>query len=89
MHSYNKGETTMNMTLTQAMQILGVAEGQQLSDEVAEAIRTVLAEMKQRAEIVRCDGCCRKITLRGQIYCTKFNDSPVYETDFCSYGERK
>lgn len=80
------------MTLTQAMQILGIAEGQQISDEVAEAIRTVLAEMKQRVEVITCAECrykpIAKVNRKGFLICAA-SQMEITDTDFCSYGERK
>lgn len=83
----------MNMTLTQVIQILGIAEGQQISDEVSEAIRTVLAEMqepeKDVVEVVRCKDCCYSRKDYGNLQCKRFCEAAVYDEDFCSYGERK
>lgn len=89
----------MNMTLTQVIQILGIAEGQQISDEVSEAIRTVLAEMqkpeKDVVEVVRCRDCKESEYRSGKRYCYLWDYEPgmspntVDEDDFCSYGKRK
>ena len=42
------------MTLTEAMKRLEIFAGQQMSEEMETAIRTVLDNMKKRVEVVTC-----------------------------------
>ena len=80
------------MTLEQAIEALTIAESQQISDEVAEAIRTAIAEMKQRGEVITCAECrykpIAKVNHKGFLICAA-SQMEITDTDFCSYGERK
>lgn len=76
----------MNMTLTEAMKRLEIFAGQQMNGEMETAIRTVLAEMQKRVEVVRCSEC--KYDLTDQCDLLDEETRPRRD-DFCSYGERK
>ena len=79
----------MNMTLEQAIETLTIAESQQMSGRVEEAIRIVLAELKQ----VGCEQCkhYRNVTRRC---CSPFtmSDYGIFISKphkRCKYGERR
>lgn len=78
------------MELTKAMQILGIAERQQLSEEVTEAIRTALNYINVRDTNIYC-GECWKYKTEHCRYAdrAKQHDKHIRPTDFCSAGERK
>ena len=79
------------MTLEQAIKTLTIAEGQQMSGRVEEAIRIVLDNMKKRVEVVRCEKCSYSHECEQMIYMgTDDEDNELYRfVRFCSYGERR
>jgi hypothetical protein len=88
-----KGEHTMNMTIEQAIATLEIAHGQQMSDEVEQAIRTVLDGMKQRVEVVRCHECKHRHTNDCSMTWLDEEKAKLYDwsggNDFCYCGTRK
>ena len=83
----------MNMTLEQAIATLTVAENQQMSGRVEEAIRIVLDNMKKRVEVVRCRDCEHRHTNDCSMVAIDYEEEEFTsweeDDDFCSYGERK
>lgn len=80
------------MTLDEALKRLEIFAGQQMNPDMETAIRTVLAEMKRRGEVITCAECrykpIAKVNCKGFLICAA-SQMEITDTDFCSYGERK